>query len=200
MAVLVAYATGAGSTRGIAERIATRLRQRGIDAAARSVTDPIDICRYEAVVLGSAVYGGTWLPTAAGFVAANVAQFARRPVWLFSVSTVGDDESMFAPWAAATLRRMRRETDQIAGLRTTLGARPSELRRVDLPLGLASGRPSVLPRVRRPLRRPSELAGHRRLDQRHRHHPARRSGTRFSRWHRPRLARESSLRPRAAAL
>ena len=58
MLVLVAYATDHGSTRGVADRIADRLQQRGADPETRAVTDVLEISRYEAVVLGSAIHGG----------------------------------------------------------------------------------------------------------------------------------------------
>lgn len=64
MVVLVAYATDHGSTRGVADRIADRLRQRGVDAKACAVADVLEVSSCEAVVLGSAIHGGKWLPEA----------------------------------------------------------------------------------------------------------------------------------------
>src|ERR1035441_9527860 len=64
MVVLVAYATDHGSTRGVAVRIADRLRQRGVDAKACAVADVLEVSNCEAVVLGSAIHGGKWLPEA----------------------------------------------------------------------------------------------------------------------------------------
>jgi menaquinone-dependent protoporphyrinogen oxidase len=63
MNVLVAYASKYGSTRGIAERIAQRLREAGQQADARPVQAIEELFGYDAFVLGSAVFVGhsTWL-------------------------------------------------------------------------------------------------------------------------------------------
>jgi menaquinone-dependent protoporphyrinogen oxidase len=79
MVVLVAYTTDHGSTRGIADRIADRLQQRGVDAEACAVADVLEISRYEAVVLGSAIHGGKWLPAARQFADRNAAPLPGRP-------------------------------------------------------------------------------------------------------------------------
>jgi menaquinone-dependent protoporphyrinogen oxidase len=119
MRVLVAYATDHGSTRGVAGR----LRQRGVDAQARAVADVQEISGYEAVVLGSAIHGGKWLPPARQFAGRNAAPLRERPVWLFSVGTLGDEESMFPPRVADRLRAWRKETPEAAGLRRLLHPR-----------------------------------------------------------------------------
>ena len=43
MVVLVAYATDHGSTRGVADRIASRLRLRGVGAEAHAIADVPDV-------------------------------------------------------------------------------------------------------------------------------------------------------------
>jgi len=123
MLVLVAYATGHGSTRGIAARIADRLRQQGADAEAIAVADVAEVSGYEAVVLGSAIHGGKWLPEALQFAERDAAALRERPVWLFSVSTLGDAESMFPPPVANRLRALRKETPEMTQLRQLLHPR-----------------------------------------------------------------------------
>lgn len=91
MAVLVAYATRHGATRGIAERIAERLRAGGLEADALLVTDVHDAARYEAFVVGSAAYMFHWLGDAKAFVKRNQALLAERPTWLFSSGPTGTD-------------------------------------------------------------------------------------------------------------
>ena len=49
-----------------------------------------DIGQYDAVVVGSAVYGGRWLAPARKFVKRFEAELARKPVWLFSSGPIGD--------------------------------------------------------------------------------------------------------------
>ena len=89
MKVLVAYASKAGSTKGIAEFIGERLRERGVPAEVydvRAVQRPED---YDAFVVGSAVYMFHWAKEAKQFVLKNQTTLASRPVWLFSSGPVG---------------------------------------------------------------------------------------------------------------
>jgi menaquinone-dependent protoporphyrinogen oxidase len=123
MAVLVAYASDHGSTRGVAERIADQLRQRGVNAEACAVADVVEVSRYEAVVIGSAIHGAKWLPAARQFADRNAAPLRDRPVWLFSVSTLGDEESMFPLRVANRLRTWRKETPEVAEMRRLLHPR-----------------------------------------------------------------------------
>lgn len=91
MRVLVAYATRSGGTRGIAERIAQRLRTHGHEADVASVSDALGIPTYEAYVIGSAVYLGQWQKDAVAFVQSNAALLTKRPTWLFSSGPLGKD-------------------------------------------------------------------------------------------------------------
>lgn len=91
MSTLVAYATRYGATRGIAEHIAERLTAAGVQAEAKPVDTAHDLERYDAFVIGSAAYMGSWLKEAAGFVRRNEALLATRPVWLFSSGPVGTE-------------------------------------------------------------------------------------------------------------
>lgn len=120
MVVLVAYRTARGSTRGIAQRIAARLTRHGMDVDVRPMDEVAGLGGYDAVVLGSAVHGQRWLPDAARFVTENAASLTGRPVWLFSVSTVGDDESMYPPAVANRFRAMRGESAELRGFRSAV--------------------------------------------------------------------------------
>jgi menaquinone-dependent protoporphyrinogen oxidase len=93
MSILVAYASKHGSTQGIAERIAEQLRQLGKQAEARPVEAVEDPGSYEALVIGSAVYYGSWLKEATEWVHRNRAVLAQRPVWLFSSGPLGTEVS-----------------------------------------------------------------------------------------------------------
>ena len=91
MTVLVAYASKHGSTQGIAERIAEQLRQLGKEAEARPVKEVSDRGLYEAFVIGSAIYYGSWLKEATEWVHHHQAVLAQHPVWLFSVGPLGTE-------------------------------------------------------------------------------------------------------------
>src|SRR5579875_3976215 len=99
MTVLVGYASVYGSTRGIAERLAARLRERRVAAKARPVTQIPSLSGYDAVMLGSAIHGQAWLPEATRFVRENTAALATRPVWLFSVGMPGALPRVVRGWA-----------------------------------------------------------------------------------------------------
>ena len=91
MTVLVAYASKHGSTAGIAEAIADALVDHEIKAEAKSVDMVDDLGPYEAVVLGSAVYAGSWMKDAVSFAERHADDLARMPVWLFSSGPLGED-------------------------------------------------------------------------------------------------------------
>lgn len=91
MSVLVTYATRHGATKGIAERIASRLRVAGFDAEAVSAKDVRNASGYDAYVVGSAAYMTHWLDDARDFVKRNRATLAAHPTWLFSSGPVGTD-------------------------------------------------------------------------------------------------------------
>jgi menaquinone-dependent protoporphyrinogen oxidase len=120
MTVLVAYATCHGSTREVAERVGTQIALSGLDAEVRPVRDVQDVTVYEAAVLGSAIHGGKWLPEGSQFVRRFGPALRHRPVWLFSVSTVGDEESMFRPTVARRMRAMRKESQELMESRRIL--------------------------------------------------------------------------------
>jgi menaquinone-dependent protoporphyrinogen oxidase len=89
--ILVAYASKHGATEGIARHIADRLTERDEPAEARSVTEIDAFEGPDAVVLGSAVYAGSWRKEAVEFVDAHADELAGIPVWLFSSGPLGDD-------------------------------------------------------------------------------------------------------------
>ena len=89
MKVLVAYASRYGSTKEIAERIAAEIALGGHDAEALSLTSPVDLGRYDAFVVGSAVFYGKWMNEAVEFVRRNAFVLSSRPTWLFSSGPIG---------------------------------------------------------------------------------------------------------------
>lgn len=84
MQALVVYASKYGATAGIAERIAATMTEAGVEATAVSAGEVTTVPDDGAVVLGSAVYLGSWLKPAQVFVTRQRDALARRPLWLFS--------------------------------------------------------------------------------------------------------------------
>jgi menaquinone-dependent protoporphyrinogen oxidase len=91
LSVLVAYASRYGATREIAERVAETPRASGLEARAQPVKAVADLAGYDAFVVGSAAYYGSWLKEAAAFVRRHQASLAGRPVWLFSSGPISAD-------------------------------------------------------------------------------------------------------------
>lgn len=106
--VLVIYATRFGSTRGVAERIASRLTRAGHQVDLRPCEEAA-VDHYDAVVLGSPVFNQRWLPEADSFLHESAGALAARPVWLFSVGTFGDDKPLIGP----LMRREPRNIEDI---------------------------------------------------------------------------------------
>lgn len=100
--VLVAYATRCGSTREIAQAVAQDLRGRGCAVDLRAADKVATLSGYEAVVLGSAVRFGRWLPEAVDFVRRHQAGLKRIPTAFVAVhirNTGGDEASRKARFA-----------------------------------------------------------------------------------------------------
>jgi menaquinone-dependent protoporphyrinogen oxidase len=90
MNVLVASQTRHGATREIADLIGATLRERHIAADIRDLADVRDLAPYDAVVLGSAVYMGSWMKPAKAFVDRHAGELRTRPTWLFSSGPTGE--------------------------------------------------------------------------------------------------------------
>jgi menaquinone-dependent protoporphyrinogen oxidase len=90
MRVLVTAASRYGATAEIARAIGQVLTERGLDATVTSPEEVASLDGYDAVVLGSAVYAGRWLPPAKELVDRSGDALAARPVWLFSSGPIGN--------------------------------------------------------------------------------------------------------------
>jgi menaquinone-dependent protoporphyrinogen oxidase len=90
--ILVAVAGKHGATADIAGEIAGVLRRElpAADVEVRDAADPGELGRFDAVLVGSAIYLGRWLPAARHLVERHRAQLAAVPVWMFSSGPLGD--------------------------------------------------------------------------------------------------------------
>lgn len=112
MKALVAVASKHGSTREIANAIVEELRNAAIDADLRDASEVSSIRGYDAIILGSAVYMGKWLPEARDFPEHHRMALSKLPVWLFSSGPLGAEdpqphynpEELGIPFVAADVR------------------------------------------------------------------------------------------------
>lgn len=86
---LVAVASKHGSTFEIAEAIGRALTAEGVPNTIRPVDEVTKLDGYDAVILGSAVYMGSWMDPALVFAATHTARLTGMPVWLFSSGPIG---------------------------------------------------------------------------------------------------------------
>ncbi len=100
MPILIAYASRYGSTREIAETLGRVLRERGRAVDVRPAGEVARLEGYRAVVLGSALYSGSWLEDAKEFLESFQEELSGLPVWLFSSgpTTPGDPEEALGGW------------------------------------------------------------------------------------------------------
>ncbi|GAA1899259.1 flavodoxin domain-containing protein [Actinomadura bangladeshensis] len=88
--VLVAYASERGGTAEIADWIGAALRQAGVEADVRPAGEVQNLDRYDAAVVGGALYEGRWHREARRFVRHHADDLVHRPVWLFSSGPLDD--------------------------------------------------------------------------------------------------------------
>ena len=83
--ILVAYASRASATEGVAEAIGKTLAQGGVQVDVRRMDQVTDLSEYRAVVAGSAIQAGQWLPEAMAFMRQHQAELRRKPFAAFLV-------------------------------------------------------------------------------------------------------------------
>lgn len=105
MKVLIVVGSKYGSTVDVAAAMAETLRSRGHEAAAHEAASAPAPDGYDAVVVGSGVYMGSWLKPAAAYLETHASALAERPVWLFGVGPLGAEHPQPAgdPEGAAKL-------------------------------------------------------------------------------------------------
>lgn len=102
--ILVTYATRAGSTAEIAAAIGQTLATRGFHVEVKPVKKVSSLSGYQAVILGSAIRMGNWLPEMVKFIQDNQSALNSLPTALFTVHMLNadDDESSRAAREAYT--------------------------------------------------------------------------------------------------
>jgi menaquinone-dependent protoporphyrinogen oxidase len=92
MRILVTAASKHGATMEMASAIGRALMDAGLEVDVKPMHDLFGVAGWNAVVLGSGVYMGRWLPEATEFVERHAVELKARPVWLFSSGPVGSPD------------------------------------------------------------------------------------------------------------
>lgn len=82
--VQIVYASRHGGTAGIAQRIAAVLEACGAEVVLADAAWRPDSAGFDAYLVGSGVYMGSWLKEATDWLDRNAESMDGRPVWLFS--------------------------------------------------------------------------------------------------------------------
>jgi len=92
--ILITYATRVGSTVEVAATIGETLAARGFEAEVKPIKEKPSLEGYQAVLVGSAIRMGNWLPEAVEFVKDHRQALNQMPVALFTVHMLNreDDE------------------------------------------------------------------------------------------------------------
>lgn len=88
--ILVAYASKYGSTREVAESIASTLRESLLRVVVRPAAEVDHLHEYAGVVLGGGIYMGRWHRDARGFARHFRDDLAALPVAVFALGPVDD--------------------------------------------------------------------------------------------------------------
>lgn len=81
---LIVHASRHGATAGIAERIGEVLRSAKVEAVVAPAARQPDPRGFDAYVVGSGVYMGSWLKEGIEYLERNAETLKARPTWLFS--------------------------------------------------------------------------------------------------------------------
>lgn len=109
MSALVIVASRHGGTREIGEVIARTLDAEGVSCSVRTpeeVRTGQDLAAYDAVIVGSPIYTGRWLPEARALIENLAEPLLERQVWLFS-SGLADAPAKASNRPAETQQRMQ---------------------------------------------------------------------------------------------
>jgi menaquinone-dependent protoporphyrinogen oxidase len=84
-AILVTYSTRTGSTKGVSEFIGKTLTDLGESIDVLPMNEINNLSDYSAVIVGSAIQSGKWLPEASEFIVTHKDELKKMPVAAFLV-------------------------------------------------------------------------------------------------------------------
>ena len=101
--ILLAYASRFGSTQEVAEIVASTLSEAGLEVDLQPMQEVKSLDRYNAVVLGAAIYNAKWNVDAHQFVSKHQDTLTQLPVAIFTLGPLSASE--------AAERNSRRQLD-----------------------------------------------------------------------------------------
>jgi len=110
MTVLITYGTKMGGTAGLADMLGKAFTTAGLDVEVRPVLEVEQVERFDAVIVGSALYMGHWRRDARRFVKRNADALRDRPVVFFSSGPL-DDSATTQP--IPPTKQVRRLMDRV---------------------------------------------------------------------------------------
>ncbi|WP_265580996.1 flavodoxin domain-containing protein [Methanofollis aquaemaris] len=106
--ILVAYASRYGSTEEIARVIADEIAALGYEVDCMNVMEVEEVAPYAAVVAGSPIYMGKWLPEAVDLAKRFRIGLNERPLAVFAVGySMKEEDDMIRKSARASMNELR---------------------------------------------------------------------------------------------
>jgi menaquinone-dependent protoporphyrinogen oxidase len=101
--ILVAYASTGGSTREVAEFVATTLHDAGLEVVLKPVTEVPSLEGYGSIILGAPIYNTLLHTDARLFLNRNKADFGDLKVAVFALGPVGKGDAQAFKYSRAQL-------------------------------------------------------------------------------------------------
>jgi len=113
--ILVTYASRSGSTQGVAQAISATLADHDADVDMRFILDVKDPNVYDAIIIGSSIRSGKWLPEALQFVHVHQATLRHKQVAYFVVCmTLHEDTPANRTKVMSALDEVRQWVEPVA--------------------------------------------------------------------------------------